>query len=217
MTFSLIARCPRTGQMGVATTTSGFAVGSRVPYAQAGVGAVATQHRTDPRLGPRGLALLASGCTAAETVAALAASTPDHGWRQLGVVDAAGRTAFFHGARVKPRSGAAQADGVLALGNILANDDVLPAMLAGFATAPDAPLATRMIAALQAGEDAGGEHGAISSAAIKIAWRESFSYVDLRVDHHAAPIAELRRLWEVYAPDAELHVRRAVDPESVGP
>ena len=216
MTFSLIARCARTGQMGVATTTSGFAVGSRVPFAQAGVGAVATQHRTDPRLGPRGLALLASGCTAAETIAALAASTPDHRWRQIGVVDAQGRTAFFHGARVKPRSGAVQGAGVLALGNILANDDVLPAMVAAFG-ADDAPLATRMIRALQAGEDAGGEHGAIQSAAIKIAWRESFPYVDLRVDHHPAPLSELQRLWEAYAPDADVNVTRAIDPESIGP
>ncbi len=216
MTFSLIARCARTGQMGVATTTSGFAVGSRVPFAQAGVGAVATQHRTDPRLGPRGLALLASGCSAAETVDALAASTPDHRWRQIGVVDAQGRTAFFHGARVKPRSGAVQAEGVLALGNILANDDVLPAMVAAFGS-DDAPLASRMIRALQAGEDAGGEHGAIQSAAIRIAWRESFPYVDLRVDHHPAPLSELRRLWEAYAPDADVNVTRAIDPESIGP
>ncbi|MCX7372175.1 MAG: DUF1028 domain-containing protein [Alphaproteobacteria bacterium] len=216
MTFSLIAHCARTGQLGVATTTSGFAVGSRVPFAQAGFGAVATQHRTDPRLGPRGLALLESGCSAAETVAALAASTPDHAWRQIGVVDAAGRTAFFHGARVKPRSGAVQGKGVLALGNILANDDVLPAMVAAFEAA-DAPLACRMIRALQAGEDAGGEHGAIQSAALKVAWRESFPFVDLRVDHHPAPLTELRRLWDAYAPDAELHVRRAIDPESIGP
>lgn len=217
MTFSLIARCARTRQMGVATTTSGFAVGSRVPWAAAHVGAVATQHRTDPRLGPRGVELLRSGCSAEETVAALAASTPDHRWRQLGVVDAQGRTAFFHGARVKPCSGAVQGQGVLALGNILANDAVLPAMVAAFDAAPDAPLAERLIRGLEAGEAAGGEHGQIQSAALYVVAEESFPYVDLRVDRNPAPLAELRALWEAYAPDIDLHVRRAVDPESMGP
>ncbi|RVT97811.1 DUF1028 domain-containing protein [Rhodovarius crocodyli] len=216
MTFSLIARCARTGQLGIATTTSGIAVGSRVPWAAAHVGAVATQHRTDPRLGARGVELLRSGCTAEETVAALAASTPDHQWRQIGVVDAEGRTAFFHGARVKPRSGAVQGQGVLALGNILANDDVLPAMVAGFDAASDAPLAERLIRGLEAGEAAGGEHGAIQSAALYVVAEESFPYVDLRVDRGAAPLEELRALWKVYLPELDLYVRRAVDPESMG-
>ena len=156
---------------------------------------MATQHRTDPRLGPRGVALLASGCPAAETVAALAASTPDHKWRQFGVIDRQGGTAFFHGALVKPRAGAAQGQGVLALGNILANDAVLPAMVAGFAASPDAPLAERLIAGLAAGEAAGGEHGAILSAAFLVVEREDFPLVDLRVDRHATPLAELRELW----------------------
>lgn len=216
MTFSVLGYCPRTQQFGVATTTSGFGVGARVPWARAGVGAVATQHRTDPRLGPRGMALLASGCSAAETVAALAASTPDHKWRQLGVIDRHGGTAFFHGASVKPRSGAVQGQGVLALGNILANDAVLPAIAAAFA-AHDGPLAARLIAGLEAGEAAGGEHGAIASAALLVVEREDFPLVDLRVDRHAAPLAELRALWEEYAPQSDAYVRRAVDPESMGP
>jgi uncharacterized Ntn-hydrolase superfamily protein len=216
VTFSVLGHCPRTGQFGVATTTSGFGAGARVPWARAGLGAVATQHRTDPRLGARGLALLASGCSAAETVAALAASTPDRQWRQLGVIDGQGRTAFFHGALVKPRSGAVQGQGVLALGNILANDDVLPAIAAAFA-AHAGCLAERLTAALEAGEAAGGEHGAITSAALLVVEREDFPLVDLRVDRHAAPLAELRALWAEYAPQNDLYVRRAVDPESCGP
>lgn len=216
MTFSVLGHCPSTGQFGVATTTSGFGVGARVPWARAGLGAVATQHRTDPRLGARGLALLASGCSAAETVAALAASTPDHKWRQLGVIDGQGRTAFFHGALVKPRAGAAQGPGVLALGNILANDDVLPAIAAAFER-HTGPLAERLIAALEAGEAAGGEHGAIASAALLVVAREDFPLIDIRVDRHSAPLAELRALWMEYAPQSELYVRRAVEPESCGP
>lgn len=217
MTFSALGHCPRTGQIGVATTTSGFGVGARVPWARADIGAVATQHRTDPRLGPRGLALLASGCPAAETVAALAASTPDHKWRQLGIIDGQGRTAFFHGARVKPRSGAAQGPGVLALGNILANDAVLPAILAGFAANPEAPLAERLIAGLEAGETAGGEHGAIASAALLVVEREDFPLVDIRVDRDPAPLAALRALWAEYAPQSDDYLRRALDPDSMGP
>lgn len=216
MTFSVLGHCPRTGQFGIATTTSGFGVGARVPWAAAGIGAVATQHRTDPRLGPRGMALLRSGCAAAEVVAALVASTPDHKWRQLGVIDRRGETAFFHGALVKPRSGAVQGPGVLALGNILANDAVLPA-IAGAFTATEGALAERLIAALEAGEAAGGEHGAIASAALLVVEREDFPLVDIRVDRHAAPLTELRALWEEYAPQSALYVRRAVDPESCGP
>lgn len=217
MTFSVIGHCPRTGQFGVATTTSGFGVGARVPWARAGIGAVATQHRTDPRLGPRGVALLASGCSAAETVAALVASTPDHAWRQIGVMDRTGATAFFHGARVKPCFGASQGPGVLALGNILANDAVLPAIATAFATDPDGPLAERLITALEAGEAAGGEHGSIVSAALLVVEREDFPLVDIRVDRHAAPLTELRALWAEYAPQSALYVARAVDPESCGP
>ncbi len=93
MTFALAARCPRTGMLGAAVTTSSLAVGSRCVFARAGIGAVLTQHRTDPRLGPLGLDMLGAGKTAEETVAALVASTPHHGWRQLAVVDAAGCTA----------------------------------------------------------------------------------------------------------------------------
>jgi len=217
VTFSVLGHCPRTGQFGVGTTTSGFGVGARVPWARAGIGAVATQHRTDPRLGPRGMALLASGCLAAETVAALAASTPDHKWRQFGVIDRQGGTAFFHGALVKPRSGAVQGQGVLALGNILANDTVLPAMAAAFTACPEEPLAERLIAALEAGEAAGGEHGAIASAALLVVEREDFPLVDIRVDRHAAPLSELRALWADYAPQSALYVARAVDPDSCGP
>src|ERR1700757_5415161 len=97
MTFSLIGRCPRTGQIGAAVTTSSIAVGARCAYCAAGVGAVLTQHRTDPRLGPRGLALLRSGCSAQQTLDALVASTPHAHWRQLAVLDAAGRGAGVRG------------------------------------------------------------------------------------------------------------------------
>jgi uncharacterized Ntn-hydrolase superfamily protein len=215
MTFSLIGRCTRTGQFGAAATTSNLAVGARVPFAEAGVGAVLTQHRTDPRLGPRGLALLRSGCSAEETIAALVASTPDHGWRQLAAIDRAGRTAHFHGARVKPASGAAHAEGCVAIGNILASDRVPAAMAEAFAAAPDAPLAARLLRGLEAGLAAGGEHGPVLSASLLVVDREAFPLVDLRIDWAEQPIARLRALWEAYAPLAEDFVRRAVAPDTV--
>ena len=212
MTFSLIARCPATGQIGGAVTTSSIAVGSRCLFAAPGRGAILTQHRTDPRLGPRGLALLGSGCSAAETIAALAASTPDIGWRQLAALDGAGRTAHFQGQRVKPESGAAQGEGVVAIGNILASDQVPQAMVAGFGKASGS-LAERLLAALEAGEAAGGEHGAVTSAALLVYGEHAFPYIDLRIDYALQPLVELRGLLDRYLPLAEGFVARALYPD----
>jgi len=213
MTFSLIGRCARTGQFGAAATTSSLAVGARVPFVAAGVGAVLTQHRTDPRLGPRGLGLLRSGCSAAETVAALVASTPDHGWRQLAAIDAEGRTAHFHGSRVKPEHGAAHGPDVVAIGNILSNARVPDAMVAAFAASPDLPLAERLLRGLEAGEGAGGEHGDVTSASLMVFGDHDFALVDLRVDEDPAPLPRLRRLWEKYAPLVDSYVKRVLTPD----
>lgn len=214
MTYSLIARCTRTGQFGAAAATSNLAVGARVPFVAPGIGAVLTQHRTDPRLGPRGLDLLRSGCTAEETVAALAASTPHHGWRQLAAIDRAGRTAHFHGARVKPCHGAAHGRDVVAIGNILANEAVPAAMVDAFLADPALPLSERLLRGLEAGEAAGGEHGDVTSAVLLVMDREVFPFVDLRVDDAPAPLPALRSLWTRYAPWAEEFVLRAVDPDA---
>lgn len=213
MTFSLLGRCARTGQFGAAVTTSSIAVGTRVPFLAAGIGGVLTQHRTDPRLGPRGLDLLRSGCSATEAVAALAASTPHHRWRQIAVMDRTGATAHFDGANVKPARSVAHGADVVALGNILAHDGVAPAMAKAFLAAPDLPLAERLLRALEAGEDAGGEHGDVTCACLLVVDRESFPYVDLRIDKDPAPLNALRRLWEDYAPLADGFVQRAIDPD----
>jgi len=213
MTFSLLGRCPRTGQIGAAVSTSNVAVGTRVPFARAGVGAVLTQHRTDPRLGPRGLHLLASGCGAEETLGALIASTIHIGWRQLAVIDAAGRTASYSGSHVKPCFGAVGTKDCVAIGNILANERVVPAMAEAFRKNVDGHLADRLLAALEAGLDAGGEHGPVRSAALLVVQKESFPLVDLRVDAAERPIAALRALWREYEPWVDEFVVRAVDPD----
>lgn len=213
MTFSLLGRCARTGQFGAAVTTSSIAVGTRVPFVAPGIGGVLTQHRTDPRLGPRGLDLLRSGCSAEAALAALVASTPDHRWRQVAVMDAQGRTADFDGERVKPSRSVFHGKDVVALGNILANENVAPAMGAAFLASADLPLAERLVRALEAGEAAGGEHGDVRCASLLVMDRQVFPYVDLRIDLADGPIPQLRALWEAYAPLADGFVQRAIDPE----
>lgn len=214
MTFSMIGRCTRTGQFGAVVATSNIAVGWRVPHVAPGVGAVLTQHRTDPRLGPRGLDLLRSGCTAHEALAALVASTPHHRFRQLAVIDAGGRTAHFHGAVVKPALGAAHGEACVAIGNILANETVPAAMVAAFMAAPAATLSDRLMLGLQAGEAAGGEHVPVQSAAMLVMHRESFPYVDLRIDDAPDPIGKLASLYAKCAPMLDEYVVRAIDPEN---
>ena len=213
MTFSLIGRCARTGQIGAAVTTSSIAVGARCTYAAAGVGAVLTQHRTDPRLGPRGIELLRSGCSAQETLDALVASTSLARWRQLAVLDAAGNTAAYSGARTKPQMSEAPGQDVCAVGNILANAMVPAAMLRAFQSDPSALLAERLLYALEEGLAAGGENGPVRSAHLLVVERESFPLVDLRVDWHDTPIAELRSLWNRYAPQVNDYLIRAMDPD----
>ena len=214
MTFSMIGRCPRTGQLGAVVATSSIAVGARVAFCEAGVGAVLTQHRTDPRLGPRGLALLRSGCTAQQTIDALVASTRHAHWRQLAVLDAQGDSAAYSGARTRPEMSHAPTQDACAIGNILASARVPPAMLHGFQADPVAPLAERLMQALEEGLAAGGEHGPVHSAYLTVVERENFPLVDLRVDWHDAPVAELRALWNRYAPQTGEYLIRALDPDN---
>ncbi len=213
MTFSLLGRCARTGQFGAIVTTSSIGVGARCAFARAGVGAALTQHRTDPRLGPVMLDLMASGLTGPEALAGTVAATPHRDWRQLAIIDAAGRTAAFTGAHVRPAHGEAHGTDCVAIGNII-RDGAMPAvMVRAFEADPALPLAARLVAAIQAGEAAGGEIASVASAALLVVDRERFPYVDLRVDEHARPLDELARLWSAYAPQADDYVRRAVDPD----
>ena len=215
MTFSLVGMCRRTGMFGAAVTTSSIGVGSRCPYARAGIGAVLTQHRTDPGLGPKGLDLLEAGWSAQETVNALAGGNPTIGWRQLAAIDREGRTAYFHGERIVSIHGAAQGGSSCAIGNIIRDDGVPRAMVGAFEAAPDEHLAERLVRGLEAGEAAGGELKQVKSAALLVVHDHSFPLVDLRVEFDRNPLAELRFLWEVYRPQVDLYVRRAVDPDSI--
>ena len=214
MTFSLAGRCGRTGMMGAVITTSSPAVGSRCVFARAGVGVVLTQFWTDPRLGPRGLGLLAEGCSAVDTLDAVVASTPEREWRQLAVLDAQGRTGHFTGGRNKPAFAAASGEGCVAVGNILRNESVPGAMVAAFVAKPADSLPERLLAAVEAGHAAGGEENALVSAALLVVRDAPFPYVDLRVDAGADPLGALRSLWELYAPFADTVLGRALHPDA---
>jgi uncharacterized Ntn-hydrolase superfamily protein len=215
MTFSAVGMCRQTGMFGAAVTTSSIGVGSRCPFARAGVGAVLTQHRTDPRLGPRGLELLAAGHSAGQVIAALVQDNPTIGWRQLAVIDTQGETAYYHGARISSIHAAAQGDAVCAIGNILRSADVPQAMVEAFGQAPEAHLAVRLLRALEAGLAAGGEFKQVQSAAVLVVHEQPFPLVDLRVEFDPQPLTALRFLWERYRPQMELYVGRAIDPDSV--
>ena len=215
MTFSLVGMCRRTGMLGAAVTTSSMGVGSRCPYAQAGVGAVLTQHRTDPRLGPRGLALLAAGRSASEVIAALVQDNPTIGWRQLAIIDRRGDTAYYHGDKIQSVHAAAQGDAVCAIGNIIRHADIPHAMVEAFSRDPAEHLAERLLQALEAGLAAGGELKQVKSAALLVVHEQPFPLVDLRVELDPQPLPALRFLWELYRPQAEPYVRRALDPDSV--
>ena len=213
MTFSLAARCEATGAFGVCAATADLAVGARVGHVAAGVGAVLTQHRTDPRLGPRGLALLRSGCGAAETVAALVASTAEARWRQLAVIDETAETAAFHGCEVVTTSAEQHGPGCVAIGNMLATREIGPAMVAAFGVDASLPLAERLVRALEAADHAGGETAATRSAVVLVALDPGMHLVDLRVDNDPEPLAALRALWDAYHPWTDDLRMRALDPD----
>ena len=141
------------------------------------------------------------------------ASTQHAQWRQLAAIDVQGNTAAYSGARTKPEMSEAAAQDACAIGNILATARVPPAMLRAFQADPAAPLAERLVHALEEGLAAGGENGPVRSACLMVVERESFPLIDLRVDWHDTPIAELRSLWNQYAPQVNDYLIRALDPD----
>ena len=215
MTYSIAAKCPRTGMFGAAITTSSIGVGARCAYARAGVGAVLTQHRTDPRLGPMGLELLAQGLPAKDVVQRLTRGVPGIGWRQLAVIDSDGRTAAYHGERITSVHSGDEGPGCIAIGNIVRTTGVTRAMVDAFGADPQLHLAERLVRSMEAGYAAGGEPKQVKSAALLVVERESFPLIDLRVDYDPQPLVQLRWLWEIYEPSVKLYVDRAVNPDSV--
>ncbi len=215
MTFSLAGRCSRTGMIGTAVATSSICVGARCPHARAGAGAVLSQFRTDPRLGPRGLELLQSGMSAPDARDLLVSGDPAIARRQLAIVDHAGGTAVFTGEKVAELHAGVEGRQCAAVGNILSRTDVAAAMVASFEAHPADHLAERLLRALEAGEAAGGERRQVKSAALLVVADYDFPLVDLRVDLDPSPLARLRFLWELYEPQMDRMVIQAIDPVSL--
>lgn len=215
-TFTIVGRCARTGALGICTSTGEMAVGSRVPFVKTDVGAVATQALTDPRHGPAGLTLLEEGLSPAEVVERLAASDPYIESRQIAVVDGQGRTSARTGADNSDWKGHHEGEGFVAMGNRLTAGAVVDAMAAAFRDNAEAALEARLVLAIEAGRDAGGQHGGQRSAALKVCDELDYPIVDLRADDYDDPVAELRRLFDAYAPRIPYYRVRAANP-TVGP
>ncbi len=212
MTFSLVARCAQTGMLGLAVTSSSPAVAARCAHARAGVGAVASQNVTDPRLGPRMLDLMEGGLTAPEALRQVTQEAPHIEYRQVLAVDAQGETAIYSGAQVLGVWGEARGRDVAAAGNLLAQDDIPAALVAAFEAARG-PLGDRLIAALRAGLASGGEAGPIHSAGLRLVDRVAWPVADLRCDWtEGCPIEAVATAWEIYKPQLDDYVRRALDP-----
>ncbi len=212
MTFSLVARCAKTGMFGMAISSSSPAVAARCSHTRAGIGAVASQNVTDPGLGPKVLDLLQEGLSATEAIAAVTANTRYIEYRQLLAVDRNGHTAIHSGNQLLGIWGSAQSDNVAAGGNLLANNSV-PQVLVDSFRATKGHLGDRLMAAMKAGLAAGGEAGPVHSAGLKIVDRLSWPIVDLRCDWTAdCPIEAIDKAWAIYKPQIAAYVQRAENP-----
>ena len=214
MTISIAARCERTGAFGVAISSSSPAVGSRCPNVRAGVGAVSSQNVTDPSLGPALLDVLQSGLGAHDALDQVSKAATHPEFRQLTVVDNSGDSAVYSGAKSLGINAEVTAKNVAAAGNMLANSGVIQAMVDAFDATSDNELADRLIQALEAGVKAGGEAGPVHSAAVLVATEVSWPTTNLRVDWDENPISKLRDLYQVWAPQSQDYLTRALNPNS---
>jgi uncharacterized Ntn-hydrolase superfamily protein len=195
MTWSILARDPASGAFGVAISTRFFAVGALCPHAASGVGALSTQALVNPHYGRQGLDLLRAGVAAPDVVQRLTAPDEGREHRQLHVIDAAGRIGQFTGRQCVEWAGAIAGENFSVAGNMLAGPKVVSETAEAFRKSGK-PFAERLIAALQAGEAAGGDKRGKQSAALLVYTKEEYADLNLRVDDHADPLAELKRLYE---------------------
>lgn len=195
MTWSIVARDP-SGALGIAIASRFFAVGALCPHVRSGIGALSTQALVNPLYGPHGLEALSRGEAPADILAAVTAADTGRDHRQVHMIDAAGRVAAHTGAACIDWCGHLAGDGWSVAGNMLAGPQVLAQTAATYAANATLPFAERLIAAMQAGEAAGGDKRGKQGAALLIHTTEAYAALDLRVDDHADPLAELRRLHE---------------------
>lgn len=213
MTFSIIARCPETGQFGAAVSSSSPAVAARCIRVRPGVGAAASQNITDPKLGPVALDLMAAGSSPEQALDALQAQ-PFIAYRQLMAIDARQQPAVFTGASALGTLAAVVGAHAACAGNMLASREVPAAMLAAFEKA-GGPLAERLMQAMLAGQAAGGEEGPVHSAGLLVCGEVDWPIVDLRMDWvDEGPVEALYAAWKIYEPQVQDYITRARDPRA---
>jgi uncharacterized Ntn-hydrolase superfamily protein len=205
MTYSIVARDAETGHLGVAVASRFFAVGAVVPHVRGRVGAIATQAFVSPLYGTEGLKLLEQGMAPQAIVETLTAQDAGQRNRQFHLIDAQGRNAAFTGADCVDWAGHLLADGVSVAGNMLEGPEVIASTLDVYQARMHLPLAERLLAAMQAGEVAGGDKRGKQSASLTVYRDQDYAWLDIRADDHPDPLAELRRLYAV-AKERYLHV-----------
>lgn len=196
-TFSIAARCPRTGMLGVAVSTAVPAVGGICSYIKEGVGAIATQSWVNPYLGIDGLKFLEQGLSAERTLERLLADDAGRDVRQIGIVDAQGRAAAHTGSDCVDWAGQMIGDGFTVQGNMLVGAETINAMAHAAKQSEAFDLTERLMLVLEAGQAAGGDKRGKQSAALKVFHEEAYPWLDIRVDEHRNPVAELRRIFEI--------------------
>jgi uncharacterized Ntn-hydrolase superfamily protein len=208
-TFSIVAADPATETIGVAVSSKILAVGAFCPHVRGGAGAISSQAYLNPYLGLDGLELLTAGFAPAEVLERLLADDEGRDWRQLTIVDASGRAAAYTGSRVDQWGGDVVGDGYAAAGNLLVGSETVAAMAEAFEGHRDLALEERLLLSLGAAQAAGGDRRGRQSAALKVGKLLELPYIDLRVDDHTDPVAELQRLYTL-APDTHLPLGRLV-------
>jgi len=220
MTYTIMARDPSTGELGIGIATYSLGVGATCPRIAPGIGAVSTQAFTNADLGPMVLSALGAGASAAEALGAIQVHDHDFDYRQVGIVPANGLIAIHTGSHARDWSGHAISENVLTMGNGLAGKQVVDGMLSGF-DAANGPLAARLLAGLEAGRDAGGQQPSpgnhlIERSSVLLVYGESdIAITDLRVDVHEAAVDELRRVYELYSTYAPYYQERQHSPSTL--
>jgi uncharacterized Ntn-hydrolase superfamily protein len=215
VTFSISARCARTGQFGIAVSSSSACVAARCAHARAKVGVVATQNITDPMLGPRGLDLLAEGLSAQDALDSIRAEARHFDYRQVVVLDREGRSAVHSGRHTLGTHAHAQGKDVAAAGNLLASTAIPSRMVAAFEADSNAHLGDRIVAAMRAALEAGGEEGPVHSAGMLLVDSVGWPVADLRIDWtQGDPVGALAALWTLWRPQMDAYVTRALDPSA---
>lgn len=199
-TFTILGKCSRSGALGIGIATYSLGVGGYCPAISPTAGVLSSQAFADPRLRPIGMAELESGADAEAALKAMQEADTYIEFRQIGIVDARGNVAVYTGPSTRSWAGHEIGDGWIAMGNVLVGPQVIDAVARAFESSEDFALEERLLRAIEAGRDAGGQPEGQRSAALIVYHDESYPWMDLRVDAHDEPVAELRRVYNVYSP-----------------